>query len=186
MLGSLIVSAQPAAAWNRLNCQWSSADIRFENTGATSTWSSASNAGIGAWNAAAVPINFGYALTGYNFKIYGGSYGNVGWSGYTSPTGHRGTNATCTNGRWAVGGIAVYLNSTTTTTYSAFRRKSVVAHELGHVLGLAHNNASFACAGGAVGWKQLMFYSDARSSGNSCGNIDTPQSDDTAGVNVLY
>jgi predicted Zn-dependent protease len=54
--------------------------------------------------------------------------------------------------------------------YSAAKRQSIAAHELGHAFGLAHNPSNKAV---------LMYPYDTRT-------VLVPQSDDKAGVNAIY
>lgn len=71
------------------------------------------------------------------------------------------------------------MNQCYSSVASAGQNQSVAAHELGHMIALAHNNTSSPCSAVA-----LMFPSTDIRYG-TC-HINTPTNDDTAGVNSLY
>lgn len=65
-----------------------------------------------------------------------------------------------------------YLNSCSTKNYSASTIQGVAAHELGHAIGLGHQNG-------------CVLMTPDTSTRDSCG-INTPQQDDVNGINYLY
>jgi len=98
-----------------------------------------------------------------------GNSGNVGWSGLTTYN--------CTGAAMDVGAHVQY-NTIYTNNYSDGERQSVMAHELGHTLGLDHSSAT-TCP------DPLMYPNDARW-GDCNYNVNRPQSDDIAGTNATY
>ncbi|MFC4115691.1 M43 family zinc metalloprotease [Nonomuraea zeae] len=75
--------------------------------------------------------------------VTSGSYGQGGWIGYTETTWNWGTSG-------AMFDAYVYLNDSYPP--STFTRNNVVTHELGHVLGLNHNQWN----GDVMWWKANM------------------------------
>ena len=107
--------------------------------------------------------------------IYHGGTGNtmtltdtndstIGWDGYTSMS---------VSGGYFVSGTA-YLNYYFIQNYSWGQVDGVATHELGHVIGLAHNSS---------GCVIMTPYTSYR--WGTCG-ISTPQTDDVNGINSLY
>jgi hypothetical protein len=76
-------------------------------------------------------------------NVTSGSYGQGDWIGYTETTWYWGTSGSMFN-------AYVYLNDSYPPTN--FTRNNVVTHELGHVLGLGHNQWS----GDVMWWKANM------------------------------
>lgn len=176
--------APSANAWYSYGCKWNHNTVTYSGSTLPATYSAQANNAASAWNGVTSPAKFS-SSSSPDFRIYSGGYGSTGWSGYTSPTGSPGIDAWCSGGIWGTGAIAVYLNTSYLGSYAASEVKSVIAHEMGHVYGLAHNNATSNCAGGHYpSW--LMYYSDYRFIGNGCGPIYGPKTDDANGVNALY
>ena len=88
------------------------------------------------------------------------------------------TTLTCGGGGYMSGVTTVYLNRTVTDYYVNGARFSVMVHEYGHALGLLHNDQHGSCSVVQIMYSTIDKYFN-------CG-IETPQSDDVAGVNSIY
>jgi len=125
--------------------------------------------GMRAWNNSSAPAIF---TAGANqLYLYDVNDSSTGYAGYTFPP--NGTGGQC-NGWLRISYDSVWLNQYYTNNENAQQVQSTAAHELGHVLGLAHNNNTTAV---------LMYYSLAR--WNQSG-VDTPQQDDINGDSYIY
>lgn len=72
----------------------------------------------------------------------------------------------------------IQINNTLLSSKSTSERKAVVAHEVGHTLGLLHNDSGSSCSS----YKLLNSQGDLLF---ACG-IYTTQADDRNGVNSIY
>ncbi|WP_027341556.1 matrixin family metalloprotease [Hamadaea tsunoensis] len=163
-----VVNAPSASAWNSLGCKWSTSSINFYVPSPLISYPAWGNA-VPLWNG--LDAHFNWNTTPALFTGTNENRGNtVSWSGVTRKPGTVQDFPTCSGGFWVSGGMEVVLNWPIVSGYSTAKRYGVAAHELGHSFGLAHNNGSTA---------YLMYYSDSRT-------VNTPQSDDKAGVNGLY
>ncbi|HEU0130713.1 MAG TPA: matrixin family metalloprotease [Mycobacteriales bacterium] len=125
----------------------------------------------GRWNNVLTGAKLVTATTTYTVyatEMNFGSYGGDGTHDITCAT---------SGGTFAVPSKA-YANTYYTNTYSNPQRFSVMVHELGHVLGLDHNNDHGNCS-----VVQIMYVSIDRY--DNCG-VEYPKSDDVAGVESLY
>jgi predicted Zn-dependent protease len=155
----------PAQAYNLTGAHWSSVSSRpyqlvivyGGSTNATAWTNAASN-----WTSTPTKVVFNQTTSNASIQLSDQNNSSVSWDGLSSWSPATGTLSS------AIG----YLNVYYTAGYSANTRKGVAAHELGHILGLAHTNG-------------CVLMTPTTSTRNSCG-IYTPASDDINGVNALY
>lgn len=159
------IHAQPASAYHFTGAEWPDPshlyiqvtyvyDVKNANS-----WVNALN----SWNNQGTPAHFyRTAPTGFPIKVTDVKDGSVSWDGisYWSP----GTGST----RYANG----YLNSYYTGPYGVATTAAVALHELGHIIGLAHQ----------VGCPIMVDNTPARI---TCGTYSVTL-DDKNGVIVLY
>lgn len=133
----------------------------------------ANNADVTGWQNGAAAWNNSAALVWVN-PAPGNSPINLidttdsvdGWYGLTSLSSSGGTFT----------GATAWLNAFYTQGMSAAQIQTVATHELGHVIGLAHDTD--ACA---------VMNPDPGTMTTFCGGwVNTPQQDDVDGVNALY
>lgn len=119
---------------------------------------------MGDWNVAGTPIRISYNSTSLpNAEIIanGGYYGNTGWSGMC-----RNTRTYNYITKSNIQANYTYLLS---KSYNFTKNKGVMAHEIGHALGLGHVSGS----------NKLMYNNDGRT-------VYKPTSDEINGIKALY
>lgn len=162
----ILPMAPEARAYATEGCRWRSGGVTYQNHMTGGAVTPSANA-LANWTNATV-ITF-IAQSNPDFSMNNGGYGATGWSGLTT---YR-----CSGG-YFLKGTLVQMNSYYTSAYTANKKQSVIAHELGHVIGLAHRSTS-GCSG-----RSLMYpYDDGRY--DSCG-IYKVQPDDASGAAAIY
>lgn len=112
-------------------------------------------------------VEYGFSLLVYN-------YGNVSWDGRFNPS----TASGGCEKQYSIRSGNVQINTYYLDQYPQTSDIGVIAHEMGHVLGLGHSGST-SCTAKAV----MMPYTNTRT--GVCG-FHTPQSDDVAGLNAKY
>jgi len=158
-------------AYNLFGGRWSDSDIgnlTYTISGADADEVTAWEGGAGAWNGAGTPARL--AEVGYyqEWKVGLSTWydGNTNTDGYASLIPSETANPYTA--------AFAYLNSFYMDQYIPDKRQSVSAHELGHVLGLAHRDDAAVLMHPitAVRWDE--------------DHINQPTADDKSGVNDLY
>jgi predicted Zn-dependent protease len=161
--------SQSAEAYNLNGCKYKTMPVSYRNSG-VGDYSSVIQVAAGNWTS--TPTNVWLVQGGANsilqlFEENDGQTGNDGYSTWT-----------CIGG-WMLGGsgwMNTYYTSNPNSGYAFYGRVAVETHEVGHLLGLSHNNPALCSI-------PIMYYSSAR--WFSCG-LSTPQPDDINGVKHLY
>lgn len=160
--------ASSAQAWVSEGCKMGTRNVTYQSSQPTA-YATAVSASVTSWNNSTSVLTLSKVSSGGKIAVVVGGYGSTGWDGLTSYQ--------CTIGYFD-GQVLARINRTYTDSYSTNKRRSVITHELGHSIGLAHNNAR-ACDVMAV-----MYY-ETQGRYDSC-NVYTPRADDITGINALY
>jgi matrixin len=158
-------------AYNLNGCKFSSQPVYYKIQSASSGWVLSQSDAASRWTASSAPAWI-YQTTGsgQNIDVWSASYVDT-WYGLTSggcpPGGHQ---------VWYGNKVTIKYNERTTSGFSAAKTVAIATHELGHSLGLAHNNNSIDCA---LVHYQIMYY-DATVP-ITCSTTE-PWFDDTDGV----
>ncbi|HEX5088533.1 MAG TPA: hypothetical protein VFV89_12055 [Nocardioides sp.] len=159
--------AVPAQATNYEGCSWGHPGISYVNN-TSSAYQSLTSAALVNWsNQTDMSFNAGGSNPG--FSITDGGFGNTGWDGITYYS--------CSGGIF-VKGMLVRINGYYADAYSGQKKRAVIGHELGHVVGLADRNIG-QCPNRSIMWGDTFGRYDV------CG-IFTVQADDIQGANTLY
>jgi len=166
---AIITVAPRAHAYSLEHCKWHSATIKFLPYGPASPggpyYTPAVNA-ANAWTGTPTPIYYEQVSGGsYNVLVNASNYGATGFDGITYWV--------CSNGYFS-GIVGSAWNTYYANGYSSTGKKQVMVHELGHALGLAHNNSDCYV---------IMYPSSDR---YFVCHISTPQEDDINGANAIY
>ena len=147
-------------------CYWSNKTVTLENYAVYNIDVTAWNNGLNSWDSTAQPYRYSVTSSSPNVLLNDTDNSSVGWDGLTSYS--------CSGGYFS-GTNTSTLNYYYTQSYSQAEANSPAAHELGHDLGLAHENGAvlmnpYTCGAGS----RWCTY-----------GINTPQSDDVTDVNGL-
>lgn len=171
LLSSLVAQA-PASAYSLSGCRFGSATISVTaNNAIPSGYATPLSQARGDWSVktdVTMPATPNPAAA---IRVEFGNYGNL-FSGRALDT------TTCPGGIHYPATKYIEINTYILNGYTSAQRQSVIGHEIGHHLGLAHNTNTASC-----GVATLMSSRDTFRHG--CG-IYGAVSDDVAGVNSRY
>jgi hypothetical protein len=164
--GAALSLSATALAYQLLGSTWSNpkAIKYYYATNFPSDLQTATNAGAGAWNSACPEVSI---VSGSS------SSGNVYMkSTYNSSSPYSGTTAL--NGSSGnISNASVTINTYYSNGYDSTKKKSLLGHELGHVLGLGESGDVWA----------LMYPSDSE---RAYRGTSAPRDDDKSGISYLY
>ena len=129
-----------AGAWNPLGCKFNTTTPR--HLIATNSPVSDLSGAVSSWNSVQSDVTLtAGSVSNYDMVLSSSNFGNTGWSGLTYKNGDITVGPACTSGKWVKGSPASSVNTYYNSSSSA-NRKGVAIHELGHALGLDHNNST--------------------------------------------
>lgn len=170
----IVIPQTPASAYALLNCRWPSTTITWSDQTGGGAYGTPVHQAVADWNNSSAPTTFNLVGSNAQFRIVPEYWGTADWAGRVDgATG----SPSCSNGRWSNTPFTVWLNRRFLDGFPATSKRGVTAHELGHVLGLAHS-------GGPACFGMVIMFTGATERYN-CG-ITTPQYDDIAGVEHIY
>ncbi|GGN94309.1 hypothetical protein GCM10010112_83490 [Actinoplanes lobatus] len=178
----LMLPASPASAYSLLGCKFTSGNLKWQPKIANSTYTTAATAAINDWNSTSTHFNFTQVSSGANVHVADGNYGATwmgnSFSGITlNSTQKNPVTNSCSGGTWDTT-MVTWWNRHYTDSYTSAQRETIMVHEIGHALGLAHTASASSCSAPvmSVNIDSLV---------PSCGRM-APRQDDINGANALY
>ncbi|MBC9953639.1 matrixin family metalloprotease [Leucobacter sp. cx-42] len=169
-----IGTADSAEAANYLGCKMKNRTILWKNATTHRDYYVAAVDAMNSWGNN-TKVGFQRVDYGANLTVANGNFGPTNFDGVMKSA----TNYLpgCSSGNWTSTAFA-WLNTFHTDSYSYNKRRSVFTHEVGHALGLAHNELG-SCSSMAV------MHPRTYDRFTKCG-ISTVRNDDIRGINNLY
>jgi hypothetical protein len=172
MAGSVsIFNARPAQAFSLEGCQWSSVSPVHYYNRSSGTYHTVNDQAANNWTATPTAVWLAPSGSGSPITLYDSNDGNTGYSGWA--------NYYCYYSLMfrADGHSNTYLTNQSQYSYGA--KVSVMTHEVGHDLGLGHNDNTRVCS------QIPVMYSNDSPRWFGC-SINTPQKDDINGLLYMY
>lgn len=188
----LLLVPTPASAWHQLTCpssgsgvKWSGGSLRVANS-AGSMGSTAVNAWSAAGSANTLVLSYSSptAVPAPHVLVNMGNFGNaMPYIGLMRKPGTADAFPSCSGGLFTVQNEAV-VNTYYATT--ANMQQAALSHEVGHSLGLQHNQATELCLPNGTTRAVAVLYQGSKKWANASCLVLLPRPDDAAGIDALY
>jgi hypothetical protein len=184
-----VVFGSSTQAWTQMVCgydstavKWSTPTLKFINSGGAYGTSAAS-----AYGAASGPLSLSVVTSVYNgphFWVKVADYGGaLGAYGIFRKINTENSLPSCGGGFWVAGSGEVLSDTSLLPNSNAIQ--SNVSHEMGHALGIYHNDTIISCNGGP-GVKAASVMASGPVKWTTPCPVTLPQADDNAGMQALY
>jgi hypothetical protein len=173
---TLVMTGSPVSAYALHGCKVSSTTVQWTDSTGGGAYGTVAQSSASAWQATPTPLYFSKVASGGHVDINIANYGNVSFDGITQKVG--GGNPVCGGGGTWTTKLTATWNTHHANGYSAAKKQSVMAHELGHVLGIAHDGIG-PCVSVPLAYPTTNVRYD------SC-LINTPKTDDINAANFIY
>ncbi|MFI7238155.1 matrixin family metalloprotease [Streptomyces cyaneofuscatus] len=177
---SASLATSSARAYEFIGCKYAGLgnNLKWENQTTRYAYSNPAQHAMSAWNSSSSQFNFAEVTSGANLRLTDGNFGNISvWGILRDSSGvdpGPADNPKCSSGRWAEANSA-WLNRYHLDGQPGWVKKSVYVHEVGHAIGLAHED-DLSCVIMRTYVDNFVF---------DC-LLDSPTQDDINGANALY
>jgi Matrixin. len=175
-LGLAIAPAQASNAYVFIGCKMTNPVILWKDATSSTAYRAVAVNAMNAWGTL-THVGFSVVTSGSNLTVASGNFGPTGFDGIMKSGTSLYPPGCSSTGNWTSTAFA-WLNTQYTDAYTAQKRQSVFSHEIGHALGLDHEND------GGCNTMAVMYYTTSGRY-DSC-SIYGPKLDDITGVNLLY
>lgn len=165
--------AMPAWTRNAVSCHFGSTSLKWKDATTRASYRDPAADSMATWSSSSV-LSLTKVSSGANITIADGVLGEPGTYGLTR-YGNQ-ASSPCAGGHYTFG-PTIWLNREMLDSRSYWVKRTTAVHEIGHAVGLGHDNSQPCSAG--------IMQADASFVMFTCGR-QTPGSDDLAGVRYLY
>lgn len=169
---TLLSHPSKAQAYNLFGCKWPSSNVKIQSATVPSGYGTPFANAMNDWGGNTDVNLVSWSGGDYNIRVSWVTFGNVQWSGIAAGS------SSCAAGTYNQRG-QIQINRHYTDGYTSNMKRSVITHEIGHYLGVAHSGSSSTACSSVV----IMHPHDSKR--RSCGVYST-KADDRRAVNSLY